>query len=54
MIIARKINERKQLEAKDEHRRLKVKAQYVHDVATGAAEQGGGARGLKSPPAPQK
>jgi hypothetical protein len=42
MIIARKINERKQLEAKDEHRRLTVKAQYEHDVATGAAEQGGG------------
>ena len=33
MIIARKINERKQLEAKEEHRRLTVKAQYEHDVA---------------------
>ncbi|CAB3993986.1 Hypothetical predicted protein [Paramuricea clavata] len=33
MIIAHKINERKQLEAKEEHRRLTEKAQYEHDVA---------------------
>jgi hypothetical protein len=33
MMIAHKINERKQLEAKEEHHRLTVKAQYEHDVA---------------------
>ncbi len=33
MMIAQKTNERKQLEAEVEHRRLVAKAQYEHDMA---------------------